>query len=453
MCGQLNFAIKKVKKGTFNNRYSPIVKGAHKMKDKILQLLKNSNVFLTGGAGVGKSYLTKEIIAHYKKHSKQIVVLGSTGISAVGIGGQTIHSFFGFGICSSLEELMVQDRKNRKKIKDIKKILEKCTLIVIDEISMVGSNLLDMIRYRIQKSMFEGSFLFVGDFFQLPPVIKKSNSLFNQSMYAFDSMAWNFFDPIKVELFDMKRTRDKRFFKILGKIRVGLIDSEVESYLLELSVNNEILQYEPTFLYGKNYEATITNIKKLSNHPKKEICLKADLSLHQKKLSNKKIKSWINSLPVEEELRLKVGVPVLFTSNKRGKFFNGERGIVKEITDDSLLVEKNGKDIRVQRQDFDLFEYKSDKNGEIKESSLATISQYPIKLAYAITIHKSQGMSIESLVCNIDNIFTRSQFYVGIARAIDPQKLYIEYKKRDIKEYLQKIITVSDRVKEFYLLS
>ncbi len=420
------------------------------MKDKVLELLKTRNVFLTGGAGVGKSFLTKEIISFYKKNLKNTVVLGSTGISAISIGGQTIHSFFGFGICNSTDELIMQDKKNRRKIKEIKEILKSCDLIVIDEISMVSAFLLDMIRYRVQSSMFEGSFLFVGDFFQLPPIVKRLNSLFGQNIYAFESEAWEIFNPVIVELFEMKRTKDRRFFEILSKIRVGKLDNEVLEYLEKLSQNSKVFKNNPTFLYGRNLEANITNIKKLSNHPNKEFSLSADISLHQKRLSDKKIQSWIKALPIDEELKLKVGVPILFTSNKWGKFYNGERGIIKDFDENSLMIEKNNKEVRVQRQDFDLIEYKTDKNGDIKENSLVTVSQYPVKLAYAITIHKSQGMSIENLVCNIDNIFARSQFYVAIGRAVNPKKLHLEYKRDNLREYLKRIVAVSDSVKEFY---
>jgi hypothetical protein len=317
---------------------------------------------------------------------------------------------------------------------------------------MVSSAMLDMIRYRVENGGYEGSFLFVGDFFQLPPIVKKGgfgSTLFN-GIYAFESSSWDFFDPVVIELDEMKRTKDKKFFQILSKVRVGIIDKEVENYLVNLSNNTEVLKNEPTFLYGRNKEVTFVNDKKLQDHPAKKVVLKADITLHHKKLSDKRVQSWINALPVNEELVLKEGVPILFTSNKWGKFYNGERGVVKEILEDSLMIEKNGRLIKVQKQEFDLIEYTKDKNDELKEEVLATMSQYPIKLAYAITIHKSQGMSIENLVCNIDNIFTPSQFYVAIGRAVNPKKLYIEYLRGDIKEYLKNIINVSNEVKQYY---
>ncbi len=422
------------------------------MKNKILKFLKTKNVFLTGGAGVGKSYLTKEIIKEYKQNSKHVVVLGSTGISAVNIGGQTIHSFFAFGICNSLDELVLQDRKNKKRVKDIKELLKSCDLIIIDEISMVSSSMLDMIRYRVEGSGFEGSFLFVGDFFQLPPIVKNSfnSNLFSNAIYAFESSSWKLFDPIMIELDEPKRVKDRHFFKILNKIRVGVLDKEVGDYLLELSKNRDVLQNEPTFLYGRNKEVNLTNTQKLLSHKGKEFILDSKITLHDKKLSQNRIQSWLNALPVEEKLTLKEGIPILFTSNKWGKFYNGERGIIREIYEDSILIEKSDKLIKVERQDFSLLEYKQDKNGELKERALATISQFPIKLAYAVTIHKSQGMGIDNLVCNIDNIFTPSQFYVAIGRATNPKNLYIEYFRGNFSNYLRNIIRVSDEVREFY---
>jgi len=400
------------------------------MKNNILTLLETNNVFLTGGAGVGKSYFAKEIVSYYKNNLLQVIALGSTGISAVGIGGQTIHSFFGFGICN---------------------LLKSCDLIVIDEISMVSSNLMDMMKYRLESLNFNGKILFVGDFFQLPPVIKKrNNSLFSNNIYAFESSAWEFFSPKTVELKEMKRTKDKKFFEILNKIRISKIDDKILDYLVGLSKNVEVKNINSTGLYGRNNEVYKINYQRLHEHNAKEIVLKASLQIHEKKISQNKLKNWINSLPVDEELKLKEGVPVLFTSNKWGKFFNGERGVVKEILNDSLMIEKNNRLIKVQRQDFNLIEYKSNKNGDIEENILASISQFPVKLAYAITIHKSQGMSIDNLLCNIDYIFTPSQFYVAISRATNPENLYLQYSKGDLREYLMKVIKISDKVKNFY---
>jgi ATP-dependent exoDNAse (exonuclease V) alpha subunit len=155
-------------------------------------------------------------------------------------------------------------------------------------------------------------------------------------------------------------------------------------------------------------------------------------------------------LPIEEQLTLKVGVPVLFTINKWGKYANGERGIIQTIEDDYIIVEKDENYVRVERHDFDLLEMKSDEKGKIKNVKLATISQFPLKLAYAVTIHKSQGMSIDNLVCNVDNIFAPSQFYVAISRAINPKNLRLDFNRGDLTGYLRRMINVDSRVVAYY---
>ena len=423
------------------------------MKSKIVELLQSSNVFLTGGAGVGKSYLTREIISLYKQSAKHVIILGSTGISAVALGGQTIHSFFNFSIASSLEELIRIDSKSssKKKLKELNEILKQSDLIVIDEISMVSSNLLDMIRYRVESSAFSGSLLFVGDFFQLPPIIKQqeNSGLFDDRVYAFESEAWRVFEPVIIELKEMKRTKNREFFNILKMVRVGKKSEDVIEYLSKLSIKSDF-ENEPTFLQGRNIEVSYINNEKLTRLEGKVKLFEAILDKEDKKVHPKKITSWINSLPIEKDLSLKVGAPILFTYNNWGKFANGERGVVVDILDDSIIVNKTGNLIKVERREFNLTEYSLDKNGELKEESLATISQFPLKLAYAITIHKSQGMSIDSLVCNVDHIFTPSQFYVAIGRAVDPDTLFIEYRRGELRSYLKSIIRVDDRVKAFY---
>ena len=145
------------------------------MKDQILEILSRSNVFLTGGGGVGKSYLTASIIRHYKENFKNVVILGSTGISAVSLGGVSLHSFFKFGYCKDYEELRRLDYRQKDKLSKLRNMLDACDLLVIDEISMVSSNVMEMIRYRLLTSKFKGRVLIVGDFYQLPPVQKEQN--------------------------------------------------------------------------------------------------------------------------------------------------------------------------------------------------------------------------------------------------------------------------------------
>ena len=418
-------------------------------KTQVLEALKHSNVFLTGGAGTGKSYITNEIIKDYRNRAKQVVSLGSTGVSAVNIGGFTVHSFFVFGISSNFDELNQSDKRAKKRLTDLKKLLKATDLIIIDEISMVSSDLLDMIAYRLNNYGYLGKVLFVGDFFQLPPVQKQNkNDVFGEKLYAFESLAWERFDLMVIELTEMKRTTDAEFTHILSKVRKGLCDEEVIAYMTRLW-NNEKMDKDPTYLYGRNLEVEQTNRAKINELDSEETILFANIdmfgSVHEKKLA-----SWKAMLPISEQLTLKEGVPVLFTVNKWGKFVNGERGMLRKIEDDHLIVEKEAEYVRVERHEFDLLDMLVKDDGTIETFNLATLSQFPLKLAYAVTIHKSQGMSIDNLVCNVDNIFAPSQFYVAISRAINPENLKLDFNKGDLTQYLRRVVNVDARVVSYY---
>ena len=415
------------------------------------EALKHSSVFLTGGAGVGKSYLTNEVISDYRKEGRQVVALGSTGVSAVNIGGFTVHSFFVFGIASNFDELKMGDRRAKKRLSDLKKILKATDLIIIDEISMVSTDLLDMIAYRLNTLGYLGKLLLVGDFFQLPPIQKRGgrDHLFGDKLYAFESSAWEQLDLMVIELTEMKRTRDKEFTHILHKIRQGVCDDEVTAYLMRLWNHEEVYRDEPTYLFGRNLEVEQTNRARIDELDTDETILFAEIEKFGN-VNEKKLSGWKKMLPISEQLTLKEGVPVLFTVNKWGEFVNGERGILHKIEEDHLIVEKEDMFVRVERHTFDLLDMVAKPDGTIETISLATLSQFPVKLAYAVTIHKSQGMSIDHLVCNMDNIFAPSQFYVAISRATDPRHLKIDFSRGDLSRYLQRVIHVDERVREYY---
>lgn len=420
----------------------------------VLQKLKKKNVFLTGGAGVGKSYLTKEIIEYYKDEGKNVITLGSTGIAAVNVGGYTIHSFLGFGICSDFNELKKFDRKIRRKLKEVYGILKKCDLLVIDEISMVSANLLEMILYRLRESKFRGRVLLVGDFFQLPPVIKKrdENTLFDEFVYAFESSAWGFLNLLTVELMVPKRAKDYEFVKILKKIRIGECDEEVTEFLQNILIKNNFKDLDATVLFGTNREADAYNEANLARLKTPLHILKAQMEVFDEKLNNQKLQTWIRNLPVDVELKLKIDSKVLFRANKRESFYNGERGRVVAVEGDFVVVEKdNGSYVNVERNDYKLSMIYYDENeDDLIEEVLAVFSQYPLKSAYGITIHKSQGMSIDKLICNVNNIFEKSQFYVAISRATDPKSLNVVYNRGNFESYLKKIISVNESVRDFY---
>jgi ATP-dependent exoDNAse (exonuclease V) alpha subunit len=419
----------------------------------VKEILKTDHLFLTGGGGVGKSYLTAKLIEEYKKDKKQVVVLGSTGISAVNIGGQTIHSFFAFGICKNTEELLRHDKNRKRQLKELNGILSNTNLLIIDEISMVSATLMEMIRYRLNISGFNGSILFVGDFFQLPPVRKKDEfdggSLFGDEIYAFESSAWKNYNPKILELTGSKRTNDRLFFDILNRVRKGEIDDEVMLFFENLRQNRAVMLLNPTILFGRNYEADNMNRRRLDEIDDELRVFNAEFNLNEKSLNQNRIESWRKSLNIPLKLELKNGAHILFCVNKWGKFYNGERGIVRGIFDEYLLIEKGTEFIKVEPYEFALYENILD-GSEIKSKTLATLKQFPIKLAYAITIHKSQGMSIERLVCDIDNIFENSQFYVAVSRAVSAKNLYIRYSRGDFDSYLKRCVKTDNRVKEFY---
>jgi ATP-dependent exoDNAse (exonuclease V) alpha subunit len=422
-----------------------------KTLNRVLTILSQENVFLTGGAGVGKSYMTKQIIKYYKDSLLNSVVLGSTGISAVNVGGQTIHSFFVFGISSDFEELSRSDRYNKNRIKELNKILKNLELLVIDEISMVSSNLMDMILYRLRNGKFKGRILVVGDFYQLPPVIKfgKKSTVFDDEVYAFESSAWDQFEFNIVELTKIKRTTDEEFMKVLNSVRVGELDKYALDYLINLKEKTLEIE-DSTTLFGRNQEADRLNLEKISLLKREEFTKEAILTIQKEKLDQRKIDNWIKTLPIIPNLKLKEGVPIIFTSNKWGAYYNGERALVEHIDDDSIVLDKNGQLLKVDRFDFDLSQTVVNDKGEVENETLCTLSQFPIRPAYAITIHKSQGMSLDNLVCNVDNIFADSQFYVALSRAVEPKRLKIVFGRGDFIGYLKRVVRVSNKVKEFY---
>ncbi len=420
---------------------------------KVKKLLETRNLLLTGGGGVGKSYLTTELISALRKEAKQVVVLGSTGVSAVNVNGHTIHSFFCFGISNNLQEMKKNDKYTKNRVKELNKILYTADLLVIDEISMVSSELMEMILYRLKSGSFDGRLLFVGDFFQLPPVksrVQKDDTLFGNREFAFESDAWEYFEPYIVELTRTKRTQDEEFFHILNRIRRGELDNEVGYYLEGLREHLHVRDENPTILYGRNKEADIVNLQRLEELESKPMLLKAKEKVHFPSLHVKRIETWKKNLPVPADLTLKVGASVLFCTNKWGSYYNGEHGVIIKLDEDEVSVEKtNGKLVKVKRAEYTLSESIT-LNNKIEEKPLITLEQFPLKLAYAITIHKSQGMSIDSLVCNIDNIFEKSQFYVAISRAKDPNKLLLDYSYHNFPNHLGRCIQVSPKVKKFY---
>ena len=386
----------------------------------ISKLKSHKNIFLTGGAGVGKTTITREVIEEFESDAKKVAKLASTGMAATLIGGQTLHSFFDLGIASSVEELEKNGKFEAKK--KVKKLIHGIDLVVIDEISMVSDALFEMIRLRLQQSEFMGSLLVVGDFLQLPPVVRGASEV----MFAFESPAWNSFDFEIIELTHIYRTDDKKFIELLHNVRYGFIDENIHNHLNEYikPLPNDLSEF--TFLFGKNISASHHNREQLKHIDEDPFIKEAQIVKHLRSVNENEIDRYMSDARIERELELKVGAPVLFTRNS-WNYFNGERGIIVNFDSSYVYVQKaDGKVIKLESvaQSKSMWKEKTvDGKKDMVEENLFTIYQYPIKLAFAITIHKSQGMSIEDLIIETNEIFAPSQFYVALSRSSNPQRL------------------------------
>lgn len=403
-------------------------------KNIINKLSNLQNIFLTGGAGVGKTTTTINVIKSFEKDGKKVAKLGSTGMAATLIGGQTIHSFFDFGISNCIDTLV--DCGKGEISKKLQKLLSAIDLIVIDEISMVSDTLLDMVEYRLVQSGYKGVVMVVGDFLQLPPVVKNVQTI----SYAFEAKSWDNFKFEKIELNHIFRTDDLRFIELLSNVRVGFVDEDIHNHL------NEYIKPLPqncsdfTYLFGKNISASQHNKIQLEQVEGELFLKEARVVLHQKNISQKEVSNFFLDARIDELLEIKIGAPVLFSTNS-WNFFNGQRGVVVNIDSTYIYVQKSdGFVVKLEP-----FAQTKSKWVEMVEDDLFTIYQYPIKLAYAITIHKSQGMSIEDLIIQTNEIFAPSQFYVALSRSSNPKRLNLI---APLKQWHQ-IIYVDNKALEF----
>ncbi len=384
------------------------------------KLNNKTNVFLTGGAGVGKTTITREVIKHFEQDAKKVAKLASTGMAATLINGQTLHSFLDLGIASDLKDLELNGKLEIKK--KIKRLIHGMDLIVIDEISMVSDTLLDMIKLRLSQADFKGTLLVVGDFLQLPPVVRG----YGEVRFAFESESWKEFDFFQIELTHIYRTDDEAFIKLLHNVRYGYVDEDVHNNLNEYikALPQDLSQF--TFLFGKNVSASRHNKNQLSFIDAELFCKKAQVVKHLKNVKDVEVERFMNDSRIEKDLELKIGAPVLFTRNS-WNYFNGERGVVVNIDNNYVYVQKGDEKVvkleAVAQSKATWKEKTVDGKKEMLEENIFSVYQFPIKLAFAITIHKSQGMSIIDLIIETNEIFAPSQFYVALSRSSNPKRL------------------------------
>lgn len=368
-----------------------------------LRLLHSKeNIFLTGGAGTGKSF----ILSHYIKSSEEkIPILASTGAAAVLVGGRTFHSFFGLGLMDGGRHKTIERAlKNKNLIYKIR----KTKTIIIDEVSMLNQDTLDtaeaIATFAKESSEPWGGLrvIFVGDFAQLPPVDGSYN---NKKAWAFKSDSWLRTKPQTCYLKEIVRCKDEEYNQILAKVRVGIVDKEVENYLINsVREESELPENSPRIFPRKNVTEAYNNFKldELGSP------LHSISSIYTGRTSA--VESLKKQSPLSDILLIKVGAYIMLRQNDpKGRWVNGSTGWVRDIKPDRLMVEfENGKFHKIEKATFSYL------NGE--GEVVASITNFPVSLAYATTIHKSQGQSLSSLVGDLRQLWEPGQAYVALSR-------------------------------------
>ena len=368
-----------------------------------MDILKTgANVFLTGEPGAGKTYVINRYISWLEAAGLNVAVAASTGIAATHIGGMTIHSWSGIGIKDALSAQDLDAISSRERIV---KRAKNAHVLVIDEISMLDGKVLDMVD-QVLRSVRQTTEAFggvqvvcIGDFFQLPPVTRQGDMM----RYAFESTAWQNMKPLICYLTEQHRQEDEMLLGLLGSIRRNEI--EEEHYTL-LNEQNEIAfeQIEPTRLYTHNADVDAVNAQKLAElpGPTKKYQM---VGVGRKPLIEGLVKNCLSP----EELILKEDAMVMCTKNNfEAGYVNGTLGRVTRFTDDGPVIETmEGREITIKTATWEVVEDKK---------ILASIEQLPLRLAWAITVHKSQGMSLDAAEVDLSKAFVYGQGYVALSR-------------------------------------
>ncbi len=401
------------------------------------------SVFLTGKAGTGKTTLLREIIATTHKNT---VVVAPTGIAALNAGGVTIHSMFqlpfgGFIPDNSAPDFSESAKFETKatlrrhfKMSGLKKsVIRNMELLIIDEVSMLRADLLDAMDFMMQtvrkkNNPFGGvQVLFIGDLLQLPPVIRddewrilKNNY---QGKFFFHSHVVQQNPPLYIELDKIFRQTDDAFISVLNNLRNNKISNE------DIAALNQYVLPNFDLKANKGY---IT----LTTHNTKADAMNTDA------LDSLEGKEWLYSpeiigdfpdkiYPVEAQLRLKEGAQIMFVKNDLSfdkKYFNGKMGIIKSLSAKEILVHfpEENKTIEVEKYEWQNIRYKvNTTTKEIEEEVLGTFVHYPIKLAWAITVHKSQGLTFDKAALDVSQVFLPGQAYVALSRLRSLQGLIL----------------------------
>ncbi len=399
------------------------------MNNHFFDLIEHTNrsVFLTGKAGTGKTTFLNEFV---KKTRKKYIVVAPTGIAAINAGGVTIHSMFGLPlrtflpttdrIDTSLANNIADLMPHFKYRKDKLKLLREVEVLIIDEVSMLRADVLDMMDFSLRfirrnNQRFGGvQMLFIGDLYQLPPVVRDEHILkmCYQSPFFFDSHAIKEIPLITIELTKVYRQSDEEFLAILNAIRDGDVANIDFDHLNE--------RYDPTFNSGDEPYVYLCSHNKMADDINQEKLgeIKTDSRTYEAKLSGE-FKE--NQFPNEQFLDLKIGAQVMFIRNDisgEKRYFNGKLGEISALDENEIKIILDGSEteITVKREVWEQKKYFLDTDKNIKEEVLGSFEQFPIKLAWAVTIHKSQGLTFDKVIIDAGKSFTAGQVYVALSR-------------------------------------
>ncbi len=372
-----------------------------------LTILKTgANVFLTGEPGAGKTHTINAYVAYLREHGIEPAITASTGIAATHIQGQTIHSWSGVGIRRTLGPY---DLDQITTTEYLVKRIQNTKVLILDEVSMIDAGMLDMVdticrEVRSSDEAFGGiQVILVGDFFQLPPVTRGG-----EAKFAFESDAWRRMRPVVCYLTEQHRQSDRQFLSILSAIRKNTYNESHHVHLQSRKIEEDI--YDPdatlTRLFSHNVDVDSINEKELDRLE----TLPNVFTMHSRGKESL-VAGLMKGCLSPYTLSLKVGATVMCTKNnaQRG-YVNGTLGTVVGFEQGSkypIIETKSGNRITIEPESWILEE-----NGKEK----ASITQIPLRLAWAITIHKSQGMSLDSAVMDLREVFEYGQGYVALSR-------------------------------------
>ncbi len=393
------------------------------IKDFVFELLNNSftNIFLTGKAGTGKTTLLHEV---KKASSKNFVVVAPTSVAAINAGGVTMHSFFQlpFGpIIPKYEEDLESDQSIHKYSVEKLKLIRSLELIIIDEISMVRADLLDYLDLTLRKinlshEPFGGiQLLLIGDPLQLPPI--KENwpilSRYYDSPFFFESIALKKEGFVTVELQKVHRQNDLVFIELLNAVRMGNMTTGMFE-MLNQRYSGDVPSTDQRYI-------TITTHHKIVNEINRSNldALPGEVFTYKGSISGD---FPADALPADENLGLKVGARVIMIKNDdSGKkaYYNGRAATITQLSPNSIVVTflDNGTELNLAQQTWQNVKYNLDAyTNKIAENNAGSFTQYPIKLAWAITVHKSQGLTFDNIILDVAGSFEPGQAYVALSR-------------------------------------